>query len=251
MNKLLISILSIAVASALIGTGTYSYFSDPETSSGNTFTAGTLDLRLSNDGTNYYNDPTWDLISCVNMAPGDEVSAGFLYFLNYGTLDGKVKVNIDYTENDDPADEYSWYEYSVASAGSGMEVGSNAFAKHLWVTYASWDNVYPANIVYYWALQIVDEAYSGDWASAKAAYAVVDPDDNPESYDEFPTVFGLKQITLYFWDTYTAKNNEVFSPGEFHWETIKVKLDPNVGNVYQFDGIDVSIIATLYQKILP
>jgi len=46
-NKVLASMLVIGILALAVGWGTYSYFSDTETSSGNTFTAGTLDLKVN------------------------------------------------------------------------------------------------------------------------------------------------------------------------------------------------------------
>lgn len=52
------SILAIGIAAAMLGAGTFAYFSDTETSSGNTFTAGTIDLTLteSRGGTNHFDE---------------------------------------------------------------------------------------------------------------------------------------------------------------------------------------------------
>ena len=67
MNKqILLSILVVATLVALVSGATFAYFSDTETSSGNTFTAGTLDLTIDNEC--YYNDEkldecTWGLRS--------------------------------------------------------------------------------------------------------------------------------------------------------------------------------------------
>lgn len=52
MKRILISLMTIAVVGALVGGGIYAYFSDTETSTGNTFTAGTLDLNLDGGNTN-------------------------------------------------------------------------------------------------------------------------------------------------------------------------------------------------------
>jgi predicted ribosomally synthesized peptide with SipW-like signal peptide len=62
MNKKIIISLSViaAVAAVVIG-GTISYFSDTETSTGNTFTAGSIDLKV--DSTQHYNNAV-----CVNNA---------------------------------------------------------------------------------------------------------------------------------------------------------------------------------------
>jgi predicted ribosomally synthesized peptide with SipW-like signal peptide len=46
MKKLLYSIMTIGVAAAFLGAGTFAFFSDIEISEGNTFTAGTIDILL-------------------------------------------------------------------------------------------------------------------------------------------------------------------------------------------------------------
>lgn len=47
MNKILISIMTICVALAFLSAGTLSFFTDVEISTGNTFTAGTIDIGLN------------------------------------------------------------------------------------------------------------------------------------------------------------------------------------------------------------
>jgi len=249
MKNIWMSILVIGVTAGLLGTGTYAYFSDVETAK-NTFSAGTLDLQVSDDGITYVNDPIDPLIECLNMAPGDESVEKTLYFKNVGTMDGIVIVDMSYVEHDDPLDDDPSYEYAVAYYGPGsIDVSADDFAKHLWVTFAAVDGGVN-NIVYYWALQIVDDAYSGIWADAITANAVYDPDGGVGVPDgnELPTAFGLAQITLHFWDTYQG-TDVPFAPGDVHYETLKVKLDPGVGNDYQFDGIDLTIEATITQVL--
>jgi predicted ribosomally synthesized peptide with SipW-like signal peptide len=51
MKKILISLMTIAMVGALVGGGVFAYFSDVETSTGNTFTAGTLNLVPATSGT--------------------------------------------------------------------------------------------------------------------------------------------------------------------------------------------------------
>lgn len=53
MWKIAKSLFIIIVAAAAVGSGTYSFFSDTETSVGNRFTAGALDLKV--DNTTHYN----------------------------------------------------------------------------------------------------------------------------------------------------------------------------------------------------
>ena len=49
MKKILMSILVIGVTFAMLGAGTFSYFSDEETSAGNTFSAGTIDIEIDTE----------------------------------------------------------------------------------------------------------------------------------------------------------------------------------------------------------
>jgi predicted ribosomally synthesized peptide with SipW-like signal peptide len=241
------SILIIGVTAGLIGTGTYAYFSDPEIA-GNTFSAGTLDLQLSQDGITYYNDPN-PLLVVNNLAPGDESVEKTLYFKNAGTISGIVTVDLSYVEHDDPLDADASYEYSVAYNGPGsIDVNADDFAKHLWVTQASLDG--GSNIVFFWAKQVIDDKYGSSLTDAFAAGAVYDPDGGigDPTGNELPTAFGLAQISLHFWNTYHGVD-AIFASGDIHYETIQVQLDPSVGNDYQFDGIDLTIEATMNQVV--
>jgi len=64
-RKALVSVLIIGLLVLGLGWGTYSWFSDIETSTGNTFAAGTIDLEVD-PGTGYYENPLQSVI--VNLA---------------------------------------------------------------------------------------------------------------------------------------------------------------------------------------
>ncbi|ONK21784.1 cell division protein FtsN [Bacillus sp. VT-16-64] len=86
-------IMSAALGIALIGGGTYAYFSDSEVTN-NTFAAGTLDLTVA---------PT-EIINIENMKPGDSFIREFKLG-NGGTLDiDKVFIETDYTVSDQQGD---------------------------------------------------------------------------------------------------------------------------------------------------
>ena len=68
-KKILISLSVIAAVAAIAIGGTVAYFSDTETSTGNTFTAGTLDLVLDIDGEPY--TPPTPIFEKIDMKPGD------------------------------------------------------------------------------------------------------------------------------------------------------------------------------------
>ena len=65
MNKILTSLIVIGIVASVIGAGTIAYFSDTETSAGNTFTAGNLDLKV--DSTCHYNGKV-----CIKDSTGDK-----------------------------------------------------------------------------------------------------------------------------------------------------------------------------------
>ncbi len=84
MKNLLISLSLIGAAIAVVATGTSAFFSDSETSAGNTFAAGTLDLVLA-DGTGAA------LITEENLKPGDDGSKT-IKIKNEGSINGESVV---------------------------------------------------------------------------------------------------------------------------------------------------------------
>lgn len=91
----LLSLLLIGVlASGVVGSG--ALFSDTETSHGNTFTAGTLDLKV--DG---QDDPNIVSVSLADMNPGDDTGYYRWCLRNAGSLPGKPWVEFSTMANDD------------------------------------------------------------------------------------------------------------------------------------------------------
>ena len=78
MRSILLSLMTIALVGALVGGGVFAYFSDTETSTGNTFTAGTLDLNLDAGNTNVVK------FTVSDVKPGDsrhlQLTASFSYY---------------------------------------------------------------------------------------------------------------------------------------------------------------------------
>ncbi|MGG4166984.1 CalY family protein [Rossellomorea vietnamensis] len=88
-QKLGLGVASAALGLALVGGGTYAYFSD-EATTNNTFAAGTLDIAAN---------PT-TIINATNIKPGDRMSRTFK-LENKGTLDiSKVLIHTNYSVND-------------------------------------------------------------------------------------------------------------------------------------------------------
>jgi predicted ribosomally synthesized peptide with SipW-like signal peptide len=85
MKKILGLMVAALLVIMMVGGGTWAYFSDTETSTGNVLTAGTLDLKLSDD-----NETDQDGVTAswgdANMAPGDDAS-GTVTLTNSGSLE--------------------------------------------------------------------------------------------------------------------------------------------------------------------
>ena len=102
-KKILASILIIAVASMLLGAGTYSYFSDKETSTGNTFTVGTgPDLKVS-DRDEGYGDGVTATWTASDMKPGTTIPPYSVSLQNWGTVAGNhIEITCSNTIYDPP-----------------------------------------------------------------------------------------------------------------------------------------------------
>lgn len=89
MKKILISLMAILLAVGVVGAGAMAYFSDTETSAGNTLTAGTLDLKVG--GSTFEDDPNVKHVTLTNVKPDDTI---YLYWTlkNVGTVPGQPSI---------------------------------------------------------------------------------------------------------------------------------------------------------------
>ena len=86
MLRIVKSFLTIAIVAAIAVGATGAYFSDSETSTGNSFTTGTLDLKVDDQDT-----PLIQTITLVNMKPGDTQSY-FYNWKNAGSITGAPSI---------------------------------------------------------------------------------------------------------------------------------------------------------------
>ena len=95
MRRILLSLMIIALVGALIGGGIYAYFSDTEASTGNTFTAGTLDLQVGSA------DPCTETISIGNLKPTESGNAGTWLTQNTGSINGTLDIELSAITNNE------------------------------------------------------------------------------------------------------------------------------------------------------
>jgi spore coat-associated protein N len=112
MKKILGLGMVALLVMALVGGGTWAYFSDTETSSDNVLVAGTLNLGLANSsGSNPTGGAsgTWSISTPPGWAPGNTVP-GTLYVKNAGTLP-MTSVNVTFSRlftNNTPTTVNGW-----------------------------------------------------------------------------------------------------------------------------------------------
>ena len=94
MKKILMSLMAIALVVGLVGAGVVASFSDEETSTGNTFTAGTLDLKVGGQ-----DDPNVVALDIGPMAPG---ATGYNTWAvtNTGNIAGGFTLTVGTISND-------------------------------------------------------------------------------------------------------------------------------------------------------
>jgi len=95
MKRILVSIVIIGLVGAAIGSGVHALFSDTETASNNTFTAGTLNLQVGSA------DPCVEHISLSGMKPNTTGNAASWLTTNIGTIDGTLDVTLSTITNNE------------------------------------------------------------------------------------------------------------------------------------------------------
>lgn len=122
-KKMLLSLLVIGVVSVSAGAGTWAYFSDTETSSGNTFTAGTLDIEIPNT------------FNFGNVAPGDTKTEE-ITIKNNGSIAAKsVFLELSVVDSE-PTDDTEPEEFAETTTGDVYDI-----SKMIEITNITYDTV--------------------------------------------------------------------------------------------------------------
>ncbi|AKB21134.1 TasA family protein [Methanosarcina sp. WH1] len=132
-KKILLSVLTIGVLAVVAGAGTWAAFSDTETSENNTFTAGTLDLKVGG-----VDDPDVPFV-VEDVFPGATGSADIV-LSNAGTMPGALSVKIvniigeggDFPEPEsvvDPSNAYNLDDVLTVSISDGTNTVSGKLSE--------------------------------------------------------------------------------------------------------------------------
>ena len=103
MKRIIFSLMTLVAVLTVSGAGSFAYFSDTETSTGNTFTAGTLDLKVWEPDSSWVDDPNVPVLISAgyldseigdiinNLEPGGE-GTFIVPIRNDGSVDGEAKL---------------------------------------------------------------------------------------------------------------------------------------------------------------
>lgn len=112
MKKILFTLMVCVLCLGLVG-GAFAYFSDTETSTGNTFTAATLDLTL-----NGQNGVNVQLFNVSNLKPGSQPK-GTYTLRNIGSIPGYIDIeNVSWV-----SDENSYTEPEIEAGDPDASTG--------------------------------------------------------------------------------------------------------------------------------
>lgn len=131
-RSLLLSLLSLLLVAGFIWSGTIALFTDSESSTGNTFTAGNINLQLK-DNDEVWGDGVTATWHATNMSPGDELNFDIeqIELRNMGSIPGTtVDITVQNSVIDPPGPnsdteegttdmdkvmEITWMEYEDGS----------------------------------------------------------------------------------------------------------------------------------------
>ncbi len=183
MKRILFGVLITAVVVTVAFGATQAYFFDTETSTGNTFTAGTLDLDVDgNNGTNTVK------FTVTNLVPGNQPVYTW-HLNNVGSINGYLDIhNIAVSSNENTCIEPETSAGDATCTGPGSGELAGILGLDMFIDY-NCDGLYTAGDNY---------IYSGGYSSGIAA----DYDQN-----ELITAGGSKCVTAQFNWLSTANDN--------------------------------------------
>jgi predicted ribosomally synthesized peptide with SipW-like signal peptide len=231
MNTVLTAILTITVVVTLAGAGTLAYFSDTETSTGNTLTTGTLDLKIR-DQNESWGDGVTATWTATDMKPGDEFDF-YTSFVQLAKADtttpDHLEITCDYVvEEEIPQTE--------ADTDPNTDQNPDSMAKEMIITRAIYrDDTWCIDCltgIKYDSYNVLTYQCTGNVIDQSTDWEIEEQDGDGKI-----TFYDLKYDEL---DNLPPAT----SPTTFE---MSVKFDENAGNDFQGDTFNLTMIFTLNQ----
>jgi predicted ribosomally synthesized peptide with SipW-like signal peptide len=235
MKKILFSLMAVVLVLGLMG-GAFAYFTDVETSTGNTFTAGTLDMQIQDNDQGPTDIPvSLSFSSPDGLAPGDQFTTDPVIFTNVGSIDIRyIFAKFDVT--------------SVTEPGMAQQIVLRSYGE--WSSNGAWVAADDENIDGdgYWV-----EDLSGANANEYLNFWTLSPDGSISLSDlNAGTPAGTSQKTgMWFFDSQVTSNSPLPVGGtaqlRFTFEFL-----PTATNEYQGDSVtfDVSFVGAQTDALL-
>jgi predicted ribosomally synthesized peptide with SipW-like signal peptide len=221
VKRALTGILLIVSVAMLAGAGTYAYFSSTRTSTGNTFTAGTLNLKLSNSSLGPWSDGVTGIWTLSNMMPGDETATASVFFKNFGSVaSSTMEITCSYTVTEETPRAQS-------DTDPNTDQHPDEMAKHMIITTMIYRNDH-VNIN-------CSTGYDSYSKQTKDEWKV-----NDANGDGKISLYELKLDPLVLPSPDTQ-------PNKITQLDMSIKFDENAGNDFQGDTFDLTMIFTLKQ----
>ncbi|MDI6860315.1 MAG: TasA family protein [Methanocellales archaeon] len=223
-RRILAAVLVIGLVSSAC-VGAYAYFSDTESSTGNTLAAGTLDMKIR-DNDEAWTDGVTATWTATDMKPGDEFSfdVPFVRLKSVGTIAADhLEITCDYSViEEDPQTESDTDPYTNQTPDS--------MANQMVITRCE----YYLDAI--WNIDCLTGSYTGT-PPTPSGYTANDWQINDMDGDGKITFYDLKNDPL---------DNLPPVDGWPDFE-LSVKFDENAGNDFQGDTFDLTMIFTLNQ----
>jgi predicted ribosomally synthesized peptide with SipW-like signal peptide len=216
-KKILVSMMVIGLVATLAGAGLYAYFSDTETSSGNYFRAGTLDLQLKDPDEDWRNGVSASIVFS-NMLPGvyyggaaEVIGPAWIKLKNVGTVDaGGLDITVSYVESDGDV---------TAPDGTGTnDVDADTFAK---------------------ALEVKELCYGPSYSDFFDIIGAGKIDDSKDGKTGFYSLYDVVHSSPIYLGGITSGGEKIF------W--VAVRLDSAVVDNFQGEGVAVTFTFLLKQ----
>lgn len=236
MKKILVSLSIIGIVAAIAIGGTIAYFSDVETSTGNTFTAGTLDLKVK-DNDEGYKDGVTGTWKAEDAKPGDEWTFDVPFVAMWKLL-GSINANHMEITSDYSVSEENPCLTSDTDCQTNLH--PDKMAKEIVLT----KSIYRDN-------SFCIDALTGKKYSMWDAYNRVCTGDLLAQSNDWKIEDKDLDGKISFSDLKSDKLDNMPVPaqggvGETYY-VMDVKFDPGAGNDLQGDTFDLTMIFTLNQ----
>ncbi len=212
MKKILGLTLAVLLFMGLVGSGTWAYFSDTEQSTGNTLSAGTLDLNV-NGG-----DAAVTTLSVPSAFPGDSGSGNTTLF-NNGSLAAELDIIFGSVNNTESVGSTEYEADVIGGAGVG-ELGAAAiFAV------------------------FIDVDFDGVWSSGDIGLSA----NSTGTLYSFPLALEYQALNNYGSDNFGDVYSGTMGVGDEDGFYILYQIPTSPDNTFQGDSLSIDITFILEQ----